>query len=89
MTLTTIFDHGVILFGAGAFIAAALAVLAASTWIIRENESGLVIKLYGPPLGAGRLVAVDREAGYQARRLTGRDDPGRDTAVVLDRDVRA
>jgi uncharacterized membrane protein YqiK len=50
---------------------AALALLViASTWIIRENESGLVIKKFGPPLPAGRLIALDGEAGYQARLLS-------------------
>jgi hypothetical protein len=51
--------------------AASLAVLVvvSSTWIIRENESGLVIKKYGPALAPGRLVALDGEAGYQARML--------------------
>jgi uncharacterized membrane protein YqiK len=46
-----------------------LAILVSSTWIIRENESGLVIKKYGPALAAGRLIALDGEAGYQARLL--------------------
>src|SRR4030095_11071975 len=47
----------------------AFMVVVSSTWIIRENESGLVIKKYGPPLAAGRLVALEGEAGYQARLL--------------------
>ena len=46
-----------------------LAIVVSSTWIIRENESGLVIKQFGPPLAAGRLIALDGEAGYQARLL--------------------
>jgi uncharacterized membrane protein YqiK len=48
---------------------AAIAAIVSSTWIIREDQSGLVIKKYGPPLGSGRLVALDGEAGYQARLL--------------------
>src|SRR4051812_37554517 len=47
----------------------AIAVILSSTWIIHEDQSGLVIKKYGPPLGSGRLVALDGEAGYQARLL--------------------
>ena len=46
-----------------------LLIVVSSTWIISENESGLVIKKYGPPLPAGRLIALDGEAGYQARLL--------------------
>ena len=37
--------------------------------VIPENESGLVIKKFGAPLPAGRLIALDGEAGYQARLL--------------------
>jgi uncharacterized membrane protein YqiK len=47
----------------------AFCIVVASTWIIRENESGLVIKKFGPPLAAGRLIALKGEAGYQARLL--------------------
>ncbi len=37
--------------------------------VIHEAESGLVIRRYGHPLAAGRIIAVDNEAGYQARML--------------------
>lgn len=37
--------------------------------VIDEQESGLVIKRYGRPLPPGRIIAVDGEAGYQARML--------------------
>jgi len=37
--------------------------------VIREHESGLVIRRYGRPLPPGRIIAVDNEAGYQARML--------------------
>jgi uncharacterized membrane protein YqiK len=56
-----------------ALILAPLAVIAlvvSSTWIIDENQSGLVIKKYGVPLPAGRLIALDGQAGYQARLLS-------------------
>jgi uncharacterized membrane protein YqiK len=36
---------------------------------IRENESGLVIKRFGASLPPGRIIAIDGEAGYQARLL--------------------
>jgi uncharacterized membrane protein YqiK len=55
------------LFGAvGAVVLLALS----GTWIIRENESGLVIKRFGPPLASGRIIALAGEAGYQARLLS-------------------
>ena len=34
-----------------------------------RTKSGLVIKRFGPPLPAGRIIALDGEAGYQARLL--------------------
>jgi uncharacterized membrane protein YqiK len=37
--------------------------------IIKEDESGLVIKRFGAPLPAGRIVATEGEAGYQAAML--------------------
>jgi uncharacterized membrane protein YqiK len=37
--------------------------------IIKEDESGLVIKRFGPELPAGRIVATRGEAGYQAEML--------------------
>ncbi len=47
----------------------ALFILAAGTWVIDESHSGLVIKRYGPPLASGRIIAMNGEAGYQARLL--------------------
>lgn len=38
--------------------------------IIDEREAGLVVRRYGPSLGAGRLIALEGEAGYQAALLT-------------------
>jgi len=72
MTLTTLFSFMTQSNMAEAIVAAlgiAVAVILSSTWIIREDQSGLVIKKYGPPLGSGRLVATNGEAGYQARLL--------------------
>jgi uncharacterized membrane protein YqiK len=40
-----------------------------STRFIREDESGLVIKRFGPRLPPGRIVAMNGEAGYQAKML--------------------
>ena len=38
--------------------------------VIAENQSGLVIKRFGRSLPSGRLIALDGEAGYQARLLS-------------------
>ena len=55
---------------AGSFtIGAALFLLLAGTWVIPENASGLVVKRFGKALAAGKLVALEGEAGYQARLL--------------------
>jgi uncharacterized membrane protein YqiK len=40
------------------------------TWVIRENQSGLVIKRFGRPLPSGRFIAEHGEAGYQAKMLS-------------------
>jgi uncharacterized membrane protein YqiK len=68
MTILGFLANNALTVGTGLAVLALL-IVASSTWIIRENESGLVIKKYGPPLAAGRLVALDGEAGYQARML--------------------
>ena len=47
-----------------------LFVVMLGTWVIAEDESGLMIKRYGPPLASGRIIALDGEAGYQARLLS-------------------
>jgi uncharacterized membrane protein YqiK len=71
MTLDMLLDsHFIVYRIVPALVLATLAIVVASTWIIGEDQSGLVIKKYGPPLPAGRLVALDGEAGYQARLLS-------------------
>jgi uncharacterized membrane protein YqiK len=50
-----------------AFASAALVSL--GVWVIAANQSGLVVKRFGPPLASGRIVASNGEAGYQARLL--------------------
>ena len=39
-------------------------------WIIRADQSGLVIKKFGASLPSGRIIACNGEAGYQARMLS-------------------
>ena len=60
--------HGAIA-AAVALLAIAWLVLFAGTWIISEDESGLVIKKFGAALPPGRLIALAGEAGYQADLL--------------------
>jgi len=50
-------------------LSAMLVVVLLGTWVIAENQSGLVIKRFGPPLPSGRFIALNGEAGYQARML--------------------
>ena len=38
--------------------------------VISESQSGLVVKRFGPPLSSGRIIALNGEAGYQARMLS-------------------
>jgi uncharacterized membrane protein YqiK len=68
-TIRTLFTQDFMIAGVVLAFTLAIAVIVSSTWIIREDQSGLVIKKYGPPLPSGRLVALDGEAGYQARLL--------------------
>ena len=63
-------SYPVVLQFAGMLLATVLAaVVIASTRVIREDESGLVIRRYGRPLPSGRIIALSGEAGYQARLL--------------------
>src|SRR5262245_11218239 len=64
----TLFGSNVWLFVVLAGVAAIGFVLS-GVRVIRENQSGLVIKRYGRPLASGRIIAINGEAGYQARML--------------------
>src|SRR5262245_14234242 len=57
-----------LLLGAAAVLIAVV-LLVSGTWVIKENQSGLVIKKFGPALPAGRFIALQGEAGYQADLL--------------------
>jgi uncharacterized membrane protein YqiK len=46
-----------------------LLLLVSGTWVIHEDEAGLVIKRFGKPLPPGQLIARNGEAGYQAELL--------------------
>ncbi|MEO7270726.1 MAG: SPFH domain-containing protein [Vicinamibacterales bacterium] len=50
-------------------LATAMAVSLWGMWVIKPDESGLVVKRFGPPLASGRIIAVNGEAGWQAQLL--------------------
>jgi len=68
--LTLIWDHLWFAAGVVTIVFAAFVLVALGTWMIAANQSGLVIKRFGPPLASGRIVALNGEAGYQARLLS-------------------
>src|SRR5215831_5353105 len=70
MELFAWFDLHRLWVASGLLVGAGVFVLLLGTWVIPENASGLVVKRFGRPLPAGRLVALDGEAGYQARLLS-------------------
>lgn len=61
--------HHLPLVAAGVSLAALVLILL-STVVITEDESGLVIKRFGPELPPGRQIAVNGEAGVQAVLLS-------------------
>jgi len=64
-------SYSLVLELAGAALALlALLIVLSSIRVIREDESGLVIKRFGAALPSGRIIALDGEAGYQARLLS-------------------
>ncbi len=69
--LTTLIPTWV-LWGAAVLAAAAFALAAviAGAWNIGAGSSGLIVKRFGPPLSSGRILALNGEAGYQARLLS-------------------
>ncbi len=52
-----------------AVVVLSFVVVLSSVSVIRENESGLLIKRFGKALPPGRLIALQGEAGYQADLL--------------------
>ena len=54
--------------GIGVAAAALLSILFGIV-VIGEQESGLVVRRFGRPLPAGRIIATHHEAGFQARLL--------------------
>src|SRR5262249_49102569 len=67
--LAMIWDHLWFFVVAAPLVLIGLAVVASSVRIVGANESGLVVKRFGPALASGRIVALNGEAGYQARML--------------------
>ncbi len=66
--LSLIVEHWVIASLAG-LVGVVLFFIVAGTWVIPENESGLIIKKFGAPMPPGQLIALKGEAGYQADLL--------------------
>jgi uncharacterized membrane protein YqiK len=62
-------DYGVLFVVGFVMVAVAAFIVWLGARIIKEDESGLVIKRFGAPLPAGRIVATEGEAGYQAAML--------------------
>ena len=65
MTLSLVLE-----FAAAILAFLALMVVLSSIRVIKEDESGLVIKRFGQPLPSGRIIALNGEAGYQATLLS-------------------
>ncbi len=53
----------------GALLVLGLLAIGLGLVVIHEHESGLVVRRFGRSLPAGRIVATEDEAGYQARLL--------------------
>jgi len=69
--MTTVSVEGVLVLASiGAVVALAVIVVMSGAWNISADDSGLVVKRFGPQLPSGRIIAIDGEAGYQGRMLT-------------------
>jgi uncharacterized membrane protein YqiK len=68
--LNLLLEHMWIAAGITALLAAVAVAVFSGTWVIAADQSGLVVKRFGPPLGSGRIIALHGEAGYQARLLS-------------------
>src|SRR5690348_9205793 len=60
---------GIIMFVGGWVLGLVALAFIVGVRVIGENESGLVVKRFGRSLPPGRLIAIDGEAGYQAKML--------------------
>ena len=69
-TMGTIGVVNWLLIGVGLTIGLALLLIMAGAWNIAADESGLVVKRFGPEMQSGRIIAVKGEAGYQGRMLS-------------------
>jgi uncharacterized membrane protein YqiK len=69
MTSSTLLTSALVIGAVVAVLLIALGVVLSGLRVIRADQSGLVVKKFGAPLGPGRIIATDGEAGYQARML--------------------
>src|SRR5689334_21347770 len=67
--LNLIFEHPLLTAAGVSGLLLLQYLLRAGIWVIREYESGLVVKKFGRPLQPGRIIAMNGEAGYQAELL--------------------
>jgi uncharacterized membrane protein YqiK len=67
--LNLLLEHWWMTAVASTLLLAIAIVVFSGTWMIAADESGLVVKRFGPPLASGRIIALNGEAGYQARML--------------------
>src|SRR5262245_52570797 len=67
--MTLLATHALYFVVAGAALVFVALLIWAGLRVIAQDESGLVIKKFGPALAPGRLIGLDGEAGYQARML--------------------
>jgi uncharacterized membrane protein YqiK len=68
--LNLLLEHVWTVLAVSAVVLAIAITIFCGTWMIAANQSGLVVKRFGPPLASGRIIALNGEAGYQARLLS-------------------
>src|SRR4249919_1689867 len=68
--LNLLLEYGWTALAVSAFVLAIAVTIFCGTWMIAANQSGLVVKRFGPALASGRIIALNGEAGYQARLLS-------------------
>jgi hypothetical protein len=68
--LNLLLDYGWTALAVSTLVLAIAVTIFCGTWMIAANQSGLVVKRFGPALASGRIIALNGEAGYQARLLS-------------------
>ncbi len=68
--LNLLFEYGWSALAVSGLVFVIAVTIFSGTWMIGANQSGLVVKRFGPPLSSGHIIALNGEAGYQARLLS-------------------